>query len=175
MPRRAAPDTDAKVTEIIKTSIEDAVSSLEFDFAWSLSRCDSPIERLFAAALIDPRTTREYETHIELLNPPSGLIEHCQATPFPAVYMWQQIQIDQYRVDFLLEDTAGHDLPKLIVECDGHDFHEKTKEQAQRDKARDRHLVARGFRLLRFTGSEIYRDPYEAAHEALRILMGIHI
>ena len=47
---------------------------------------------------------------------------------------------------------------KIGVECDGHDFHEKTKEQAARDKKRDRDLQALGYRVLRFSGSEIYRD-----------------
>lgn len=46
----------------------------------------------------------------------------------------------------------------LVVECDGHDFHEKTKEQAKRDKSRDRDLQAAGITVLRFTGSEIYND-----------------
>ena len=57
----------------------------------------------------------------------------------------------EYRVDFLLRYRVV--LPKfedgilvrdvesdkqMIVECDGHDFHERTKEQASRDKERDR-------------------------------------
>ena len=31
------------------------------------------------------------------------------------------------------------------MECDGHDFHERTKEQASSDKKRDRSLQAAGF------------------------------
>lgn len=65
----------------------------------------------------------------------------------------------KYRVDFLINsiDENGKEI-KLIVECDGHDFHEKTKIQAQRDKKRDRELILSGYTVLRFTGSEIFKD-----------------
>jgi very-short-patch-repair endonuclease len=56
------------------------------------------------------------------------------------------------------------------VECDGHDFHERTKEQAQRDKSRDRYLQANGWRVLRFTGSEIHRTPEKCADEIASII-----
>lgn len=46
-----------------------------------------------------------------------------------------------------------------IIECDGHDFHEKTKEQARKDKLKDRTLEERDLHIIRFTGSEITRDP----------------
>jgi len=47
----------------------------------------------------------------------------------------------------------------VALEFDGHEFHERTKEQARRDKARDRGLQILGWRVLRFTGSEVWRDP----------------
>lgn len=77
-----------------------------------------------------------------------------------------QRQIGQDRVDFLLS-FDGH---SLVVEADGHDFHERTKAQAQRDKARDRRLMLAGYPVVRFTGREIYADPFLAAAEAMDIL-----
>jgi very-short-patch-repair endonuclease len=59
---------------------------------------------------------------------------------------------------------------KVIVECDGHDFHERTKEQAARDRSRDRATQAAGHIMLRYTGSEIYRDPLGCARNALKTL-----
>ena len=54
----------------------------------------------------------------------------------------------------------------MAIECDGHDFHEKTKEQAQRDKEKDRILQANGWLIARFTGSEIYKkDVYDLLFE----------
>jgi hypothetical protein len=58
----------------------------------------------------------------------------------------------------------------LIIECDGHEFHEKTKAQAARDKKRDRTLQSLGYVVIRFTGSEVYNDPIACAEEALECL-----
>jgi very-short-patch-repair endonuclease len=73
-----------------------------------------------------------------------------------------QHPVGTYRLDFAIHLSAQADGRSLsqwfAIECDGHDFHEKTKEQAQRDKARDRFLTAEGFKILRFTGTEIYAD-----------------
>jgi hypothetical protein len=41
------------------------------------------------------------------------------------------------------------------IECDGHEFHEKTKEQATKDREKFRSLKARGLDIIPFTGSEI--------------------
>lgn len=61
---------------------------------------------------------------------------------------------------------------KLAVECDGHNFHERTKEQASTDRERDRELQAAGYPVFRFTGSDIWNDPMGCARQALRFLCG---
>lgn len=65
-----------------------------------------------------------------------------------------QVSIGKYRLDFMLQ----HQDKTLAVECDGHDFHERTKEQAKRDKQRDRFFSAKNITVARFTGSEIWSD-----------------
>lgn len=72
-----------------------------------------------------------------------------------------QVAIGPYRADILIEQ----DDRKLVVECDGSEFHAITKEQVERDKRRDRYCVARGIYVMRFTGSEITRDPRGCAAE----------
>lgn len=72
-----------------------------------------------------------------------------------------QAQIGKYRIDFLIEDEGTG--VTVALECDGHDFHERTKEQAQKDRNRDRDLQAKGYLVLRYTGSEIWRDPWGCA------------
>lgn len=107
------------------------------------------------------------------------------ADPFPGKEwcgaFWPQVQIDDFRVDFLImaKSTSGSlDGPdkirfvRLIIECDGHEFHERTKEQAERDRSRDRALTAKGFTVLRFTGREINRDALACAREVERFLRG---
>jgi very-short-patch-repair endonuclease len=78
-----------------------------------------------------------------------------------------------YRIDFAVT-VVGHrildlsgDSVSVAVECDGHDYHERTKEQAARDKERDRNLQAVGWQVARFTGSEIYRSPREVAKKVI--------
>lgn len=87
-----------------------------------------------------------------------------------------QFYIDKYRVDFVvvvIDEEAKRcgkcGVAQMFVECDGHDFHEKTKEQAARDKTRDRALTSYmpGFH---FTGSEIYRDALSCAWSCLEQL-----
>jgi len=44
---------------------------------------------------------------------------------------------------------------KLCIYTDGHTYHERTEEQAQRDKRIDRKLQELGFQVLRYTGKDI--------------------
>jgi very-short-patch-repair endonuclease len=52
-----------------------------------------------------------------------------------------------------------------VVELDGHAFHERTKEQAAKDKARDRWMTGAGYAVVRFTGSEVWANPFAVASE----------
>jgi very-short-patch-repair endonuclease len=101
-----------------------------------------------------------------------------------------QKRIGDYTVDFLLTLSRigpDYDRPyiapdgrqlvgtkeateRLIVECDGHEFHEKTKEQVRRDRARDRTLQSLGMPVFRYPGSELYKDVFKCAAEALSAL-----
>ena len=88
--------------------------------------------------------------------------------PWEAMRIYPQKTIGKYRVDFLVDfEFNRHE--KIIVECDGHAFHEKTKEQAQHDKKRDRELQALGYRVYRFTGSEIWKTRGQCVLSALGI------
>lgn len=84
-----------------------------------------------------------------------------------------QKQVGDWRVDFFIHyyDWGYPNKPAgwatLIVECDGHDFHERTKEQAARDRSRDRRAQHDGIPVLRFTGSELWRDPIGCAEQVI--------
>jgi very-short-patch-repair endonuclease len=108
-------------------------------------RLDSPIERAFYRCFLYVLASVPEEMHVTIDS---------------------QVTIGEHRVDFVLSSKSGKRL--LIVECDGHDFHERTKEQAARDKRRDRELLAaERVPVMRYTGSEIYRGPFECACDAL--------
>ena len=57
-----------------------------------------------------------------------------------------------YEVDFLWPG------PRVIVETDGHEHH-GTRTAFERDRARDAHLMALGYRVLRFTYRQVVEDP----------------
>lgn len=96
----------------------------------------------------------------------SGEIKH-QSND--AVMLSCQHQVNEgYVVDFLLTTC----FPEIIIaiEIDGHDWHERTKEQAQKDKERERYLLRNGYNVIRFTGTEVYTKPDDCARESLDTL-----
>ena len=173
MSRKRKSSSETLAASILADAKSDAAESIQHTFDWAAEITESPIERILLAQFIHPQLARNFDERVELMRPPSGMIANAVPPPFPGIYVYPQITIGSYRVDFYICHVGfGDDVP-LIVECDGHDFHEKTKEQAQRDKARDRYLVGQGYRVLRFTGSEIYRSPFDVAEEIISVLLRI--
>ena len=64
---------------------------------------------------------------------------------------------------FLPDLSPTH--PLAVVECDGHEFHERTVAQASWDKRRDRMIQSLGVPVLRFTGTDVVRGRDESAGE----------
>ncbi len=81
-----------------------------------------------------------------------------------------QAKVGKYKVDFLISSSDGPQPNQIVVELDGHDFHDKDKYQRAYEKARDRFLIKKGLRVFHYTGSEIFSDPFAAAHEVLAFL-----
>ena len=71
--------------------------------------------------------------------------------------------LEGIRVDIFFTKLTNEKY-KLVVECDGYEWH-KSKESFIRDRKRDRALKAAGYEVLRFSGSEIIRDPISCANE----------
>ena len=79
-----------------------------------------------------------------------------------------------YRLDFTVEPiTYGFlaclantpDCPKIGIELDGHEFHEKTKEQVTYRNRRDRDLQSDGWTVLHVSGSEFNANPEAVTRE----------
>lgn len=120
---------------------------------------DTPIERLFYQALMIGA-----DIGITWLN-------LTRTTPSSNVEMQvrSQAKVGKWRVDYLITIISDANVASsLIVECDGHDFHERTKEQAKRDRERDREAQALGYTIYRFTGSELYADALKCARDVFR-------
>lgn len=91
------------------------------------------------------------------------------------VAMDRDVRLLTYRVDILLRPDMGGEF-RLAIECDGHENHDRTKQQAAYDRARDRELLREKVITIRFTGSEIYHDAARCAEETwkcLRVLFDI--
>jgi very-short-patch-repair endonuclease len=61
-------------------------------------------------------------------------------------------------------------MKQLAVEADGAEFHDRTPEQAIRDRKMDRQLQAQGLSVFRFAGGEIWRDVFSCARETVGFL-----
>lgn len=67
-------------------------------------------------------------------------------------------------VDFFIEKSGN----RLCVYTDGHTYHERTEEQAQRDRNIDRKLQELGFQVLRYTGKDVNDDITRIINDILK-------
>lgn len=111
--------------------------------------CNSPIELSLAIAFIQRVLVKHKDKEYLFLEPQAEIIagEHT------------------YFVDFLFDPKSLNNKSKidykLVIECDGHDYHHATKQQVKSDYERETNLKLAGYDVLRFTGSQIYGDPYK--------------
>jgi len=127
--------------------------------------CESPIEVVFGIALMISAWEYRGKTWIV---PPQWDAAKLPYEADTELLLLPQREVLSYRVDFIVSRFPMVPGKAIAVECDGHDFHERTKAQAARDRQKDRDLQAAGYRILRFTGSEIYRDAFKCADEVLK-------
>jgi very-short-patch-repair endonuclease len=132
---------------------------------------ESPIERIFIAALYAEVNFGLFGGDFDelvMLRPGTDI----SATGLESgrfFYVQLQAPILKYRADFLVEvlHPKTRAWRHLVVECDGHDYHERTKDQAANDRSRDRAMQSSGYTVFRFTGSEIHRDPMKCARQVV--------
>lgn len=99
---------------------------------------------------------------------------YCKIYSLPEIYLLPQFEIEtnnkKYRADFVYfedkyinkEYNSGK---KIVIECDGYEFHQKTKEQVKNDNEREYDLKMAGYEVLRFSGSQIYNAPMTCAEK----------
>jgi very-short-patch-repair endonuclease len=134
--------------------------------------CESPIERIFLEALQAQMIGHPVE--LLIVEDISAAFDRFGESKFICVPQAQVINPVAARVDFVIFDARRSSVHgtmyAMVVECDGHDYHERTREQAKRDKSRDRAFTNHGFVTHRFTGSEIFNDPRGCADEVIALL-----
>lgn len=123
----------------------------------------SPIEAMLLGAL-----ERFAPDHIKIVSYKGGslipykhtfALEGAQEHP-GSLIVARDVVLSSYRLDFAICAGGMRGCAWFAVECDGHNFHDRTKQQAAADRSRDRELLVMGVPALRFTGSEIvhYED-----------------
>jgi hypothetical protein len=156
--------------EALRVAMARVVSFYSCDLEFGVNQCQSPIEcSMFYALWI---AAWDYEDGIGIripaISPDVVIGGYGLGVDSFVLEMTSQARVSRYRVDFLLTHGDGPDNRQpLVLECDGHVYHERTKEQAERDRARDRELQSLGYPVFRYTGSEIWDDVLKHAHEAL--------
>lgn len=113
---------------------------------------DSPIEAAFLNAFCELAVADGYQ------------VARMSSEPAFVIMVEPQRWINHYRVDFIISYSYFGMTKRIVVECDGHEFHEKTKLQAWRDKKRDRQIP---HKIYRFTGAEIHACAEVCAREIL--------
>jgi len=181
--RTDKPDLQDTLDTALRIMGNVAMSRFADEVAEFMQACESPVEQVMCAAMViafsgmDVRYFRGDATY----KPQFGRYDACHIST--------QASVGKYRVDFLVEmqmnlpdykhpeEIDGKEYPgnmvvveRLVIECDGHDFHEKTKEQAKRDKSRDRELKKFGYTVFHYTGSEVWTDVFKCAAECLKHL-----
>lgn len=146
------------ISDIVNKKITEKVNDLLFDIQMDIEKCESPIEQLFLIELLE--NTRSY-----------GFNNKLKKIGYEFLDLVVQEKIGKYRADFVLHLHKNCEIiKKFVIELDGHNFHEKTKEQVQRDKEKDRFLISEGYTVIRFTGSEIYNNCKDKVKEFLEIV-----
>lgn len=153
--------SDKKIKEL-KESLSGVLLFVEEE----LEEIQSPIEKIFYLSLT------EYYVDDSIGDPMSqyNLLINLQ----PELQFGKK----KYRPDFeviMLQyiQVGGQDKIRdftCYIECDGHDFHERTKEQAKNDRKKDRDFMSKGLNLIRFTGSEIYNSHMKCSKEVINFM-----
>ena len=152
--------TQVDTNDKIEKAKKELLSSIESEYDELVNLTQSPIEKLFLLSFL---SICDYCYFDQFCYDALGNLIMAKTKLYAEdVYIIPQNEIGNYRVDFLF---VINEKKSFIVECDGHDFHEKTKEQVANDKSRDREFIKNNYVVVRFSGSEIYNKPSKCVGE----------
>jgi very-short-patch-repair endonuclease len=151
-----------------------AVAAQERRFAVDLHRtCVDRITWSMPSPLESPRWNFEAAPIPERVGyaPIDLTTQYNYGSLYQLVRVFTQVKIGTYSADMVVEWSLLDQDPityRSVIECDGHDFHERTKEQARHDRRRDRTIQEFGLPVLRFTGSEIHADAAACGRQVMK-------
>lgn len=150
-----------------KVSYMKKGNAVDFEYCLdeSMIDCESPIEQLLAM---------EFE-RIGLLN--IGLFNPIIEIKDFQKQKYIKCNDKNYRVDFYIcvqYKNKKKDIvveKKFIIECDGYEFHRRTKEEFDYESKRSRDLKKLGHEIISFSGREIMKSPYMCALDVINIII----
>lgn len=131
----------------IDAYMEDRRTELLHRIRCSIRGCESPLEAAFVAWWITLSKYFDLQLHRQI----------------PVIAATRS-----YRLDFVFRPVASEVASMVAVEMDGHDFHERTKEQVTYRNQRDRDLQSEGWTVFHVSGSEFNANPEAAVMDVLR-------
>jgi len=139
---------------------EEVCDILNADSTADLRWCDSPIERLMLAALIECRF---------------NTVKSRAGIGVTTLFQQARVATDDgtYKIDFALVRPLPSRSIRLAVELDGYEFHHATRQLVDRDNRRTRALAKRGWTVVRYSGSEITKDAGRCALDAAAIVIDL--
>ena len=143
------------------TAIHYPNSLTSFVMCWcdEYDTCTSPIEKILFLAFRLVEIVRSSEL--------------CEKSV--AIIVTPQYEIDtgkkRYYADFYINIESYIEDVGVIVECDGQEFHQKTKKQVEHDNEREYEIKKCGYDILRFSGSQIYNNPFKCANDIFDYLL----
>lgn len=131
---------------------------------------ESPIERQFLCTLLIAMEIADARIVMQSSDSVADFLRDSRTEP-KTYFIWPQAPLGEYRADFLIAREGKC----VAIECDGRDYHDRTTEQVNRDKARDRDFARQGVPVLRFSGSEIYNSCLESVLEVMAFLKNVNL
>lgn len=151
---------DDWISDKVRTFLLGNSSDYQMELEYSLIDCESPIEQLLAIELESLKLENIY-----IYNPYIDVISINKQEIV-------ETKNKKYRVDFLIPVIyKNQENITFIIECDGYEFHQKTKKQVEKDNIRQRDLQEAGYEIIRFSGTEIYNRPAKCALEIKNIIL----
>ena len=79
-----------------------------------------------------------------------------------------QYKVKGYRIDLAYFPEGEGSEVKIAIECNGRMYHTSAKDK-EWDKEKTKFLCKEGWRVVRFTGRQIYKDPYKLVNKIIGI------
>jgi len=163
---KIAFDQAEQVSRVVAAVQDDLLSIVRFDITILSKICESPIEVALGATILMKDRIDAYMRGNRIIVAATREMSDYRDDAWLLVpqYEWQG-----FRIDLALR-VPDYRFKWVFIECDGHNFHERTKEQAARDRQKDREIQAAGIPVLRFTGSEIHKDLDSCGNQVFQFI-----